>query len=68
VFLHGFGGNGDGSPAELDRVVNDAGSPCQIWTNGWPDEHPFVVLAPHHDDPAVDGHYEPCFASMLSFR
>jgi predicted esterase len=61
VFLHGGGGNGDGTPAELDRVVTDAGIPYQIWTNGWPNEHPFVVLAPQHDDPAEGEHYEPCF-------
>ena len=61
VFLHGGGANGNGSAAELDRVVMDAGIPYQIWTNGWPAEHPFVVLAPQHDDPAEDAHYAPCF-------
>jgi dienelactone hydrolase len=50
IFLHGYGGTGDGSLAQLPNVINDAGIPYYIANNGWPADRPFVVLAPQHND------------------
>jgi predicted esterase len=55
IFLHGFGGNGDGTSAQLPNVINDAGIAYYIANNGWAADRPFVVLAPQHnfiDSPA----------------
>lgn len=50
IFLHGYGGFGDGTPAQLPNLINDAGIPSYIANNGWPADRPFVVLAPQHND------------------
>jgi hypothetical protein len=50
VFLHGHGGNGDGSPNQLPNVVNDGAIPFYIATNGWATNRPFVVLSPQHNE------------------
>ena len=47
LFFHGSGGNGDGSPEAIDRLV-EAGIPKYINVDGWPTDRPFVVLAPQH--------------------
>jgi dienelactone hydrolase len=47
LFFHGSGGNGDGTPEAIDRVV-EAGIPKYINVDGWPTDRPFVVLAPQH--------------------
>src|SRR5690349_20558458 len=47
LFFHGSGGNGDGTPGAIDRVV-EAGIPKYINVDGWPSDRPFVVLAPQH--------------------
>jgi predicted peptidase len=55
IFLHGFGGNGDGTSAQLPNVINDAGIAYYIANNGWAADRPFVVLSPQHnfiDSPA----------------
>ena len=65
VFLHGFGGNGDGSAAELDNLF-DGGIPELIHSNRWPSDRPFVVLAPQHASPpddAADPAYAQCDAA-----
>ena len=49
LFFHGAGASGDGSPEQLPFVINDAGIPLYISTNGWPADRPFVVLAPQHN-------------------
>ena len=59
VFLHGSGESGDGSPDDLELLALQA-IPRYIATNGWPDERPFVVLAPQHDDTAQGSDYEHC--------
>ena len=60
VFLHGYGGKGDGSPAELPNVINDAGIPYYIANNGWAVDRPFVVLAPQHNDIGSPAYPYPC--------
>ena len=47
VFLHGSGEAGDGSEESLD-LVSALGIPQMIAAGEWPDEHPFVVLAPQY--------------------
>jgi predicted peptidase len=47
LFFHGSGGNGDGTPEAIDRLV-EAGIPKYINVDGWPTDRPFVVLAPQH--------------------
>ena len=60
VFLHGYGGYGDGSPAQLPNVINDAGIPYYIANNGWAVDRPFVVLAPQHNDIGSAAYPYPC--------
>jgi dienelactone hydrolase len=50
IFLHGHGGNGDGTPAQLPNVINDAGIAYYIANNGWAADRPFVVLSPQHNE------------------
>jgi predicted peptidase len=59
VFLHGFGGNGDGSAAQLRNLL-EAGPPRLIDADQWPSDRPFVVLAPQHSAPPDDPAYAPC--------
>ena len=47
VFLHGSGEAGNGSEAALD-VVDKLGPPELIEAGDWPDDRPFVVLAPQY--------------------
>ncbi len=47
MFWHGFGENGDGSPAQLPRVLRH-GPPKTIRNNQWPAERPFIVLSIQH--------------------
>jgi hypothetical protein len=60
VFLHGYGGNGDGTPAQLANVINDAGIPYYIANNGWAADRPFVVLAPQHNNIDSPAYPYPC--------
>jgi predicted esterase len=46
VFLHGFGESGDGSEEQLAFL---GAIPGYIANDGWPDDRPFVVLAPQHE-------------------
>ena len=50
IFLHGYGGSGDGSPEQLSAVINDTAIPFYIANDGWNTSLPFVVLAPQHHD------------------
>ena len=59
VFLHGSGESGDGSADALALQAQQA-IPRHIANDGWPDERPFVVLAPQHDDTADGSDYEHC--------
>jgi poly(3-hydroxybutyrate) depolymerase len=47
VFLHGGGEAGDGSETALD-LVDKLGIPELIAAGDWPDDRPFVVLAPQY--------------------
>ncbi|MDL2334449.1 MAG: hypothetical protein QFC55_00265 [Chloroflexota bacterium] len=49
LFLHGSGESGVGDVRGL-AVLAGAGLPILIQTNQWPDDRPFVMLAPQHDD------------------
>jgi predicted peptidase len=49
VFLHGSGESGNGSEAELDRVFK-LGVPRLIRDDEWPNDRPFVVLAPQYSE------------------
>jgi dienelactone hydrolase len=60
VFLHGYGGNGDGSPAQLPKVINDAGIAYYIANNGWAAGRPFVVLSPQHNNIDSPAYPYPC--------
>jgi len=59
VFLHGSGESGDGS-ADALAVQAEQAIPRHIANDGWPDERPFVVLAPQHDDVGGGPGYEHC--------
>ena len=59
VFLHGAGESGDGSADALGAQAEQA-IPRHIANDGWPDERPFVVLAPQHDDIGGGTGYEHC--------
>ena len=48
VFLHGAGESGDGSTEQLAYLSSTA-IPAYIAFDGWPDDRPFVVLAPQHE-------------------
>jgi dienelactone hydrolase len=60
IFLHGHDGYGDGTPAQLPNVINDAGIASYIANNGWAANRPFVVLAPQHNDIASPAYPYPC--------
>lgn len=47
VFLHGIGENGDGSMAQLARVLSN-GPPRIVDRDEWPATRPFVLLSPQH--------------------
>jgi len=49
VFLHGSGESGTGDEAALSKLSR-AGIPELISNDNWPDERPFVVLAPQHNE------------------
>ena len=59
VFLHGSGESGDGSADALALQAEQA-IPRHIANDGWPDERPFVVLAPQHEDIGGGSDYEHC--------
>jgi predicted peptidase len=48
VFLHGSGESGKGDSLGLS-ALSGAGIPDMIANSQWPDDRPFVVLAPQHD-------------------
>lgn len=50
VFWHGIGENGDGSIEQLPRVLLH-GPPRLAREDRWPDDRPFVLLAPQHPGP-----------------
>jgi len=60
LFFHGSDGSGDGTPAQLPNVINDAGIPYYISMNGWPAQRPFVVLAPQHNSIDSPDYPYPC--------
>lgn len=69
VFLHGLGENGDGTAAELDRILA-TGIPELIASDEWAADRPFVVVAPQHpgpveDEVAQDELYGACFQGPL---
>jgi predicted peptidase len=49
VFLHGSGESGRGDRFGLPTLAQ-AGIPSLIQHDQWPDERPFVVLSPQHDE------------------
>lgn len=49
VFLHGYGESGDGALASL-AALTATGVPELISHNQWPDDRPWVVLMPQHED------------------
>ena len=59
VFVHGKDEHGDGSAAELDRLVR-TGIPELVHRDMWPDARPFVVLAPQHGEPVDVAPYATC--------
>jgi predicted peptidase len=61
VVLHGFDGGGDGSEANLPNLF-EAGIPALIVNDAWPDDRPFVVLAPQHDNTPPPGGPPEAFA------
>ena len=56
VFLHGSGEYGDGSEAQLPRVLIN-GIPSMIAAGEWPAELPFIVLMPQYSFAEANG---PC--------
>jgi len=66
IFLHGFGGNGDGTPAQLPNVINDAGIPYYIANNGWAASRPFIVLAPQHNAIDSPAYPYPCDVAFFA--
>jgi predicted esterase len=50
VFWHGSGEKGDGSAAELPRILTH-GPPKLIAAGQWPADRPFIVLSPQHNLP-----------------
>lgn len=66
VFLHGLLESGDGTAAELMRLLADGGSiPYLIDNDDWPADRPFVVLAPQHPGPVNDELYAGCFEGPM---
>jgi predicted peptidase len=68
VFLHGAGAEGDGSAATLG-LLELGGIPQMIAAGDWPEDRPFVVLAPQVGPERTDG---PCdsgedLAAFLEF-
>src|SRR5688572_32734206 len=59
VFLHGSGESGDGSAEQLQFLAGTA-IPAYIAFDGWPNDRPFVVLAPQHEQPTDFSAYEDC--------
>jgi poly(3-hydroxybutyrate) depolymerase len=59
VFLHGYGEGADGSAEGLSSLAGQA-IPRYIANDGWPDERPFVVLAPQHEDTSQPDDYSQC--------
>lgn len=53
VFLHGSGESGDGSEFALATLTGTA-IPGLITLDRWPDDRPFVVLSPQHEEAAPD--------------
>jgi predicted peptidase len=68
VFLHGAGEAGDGS-AEALALVDDLGIPQLIAEGQWPDDRPFVVLAPQYATQYADGecNFADDLAAFLEF-
>jgi predicted peptidase len=54
VFLHGAGGGGDGSETDLE-IVEQESIPALIAAGDWPDDRPFVVLAPQYSTVHAEG-------------
>jgi len=50
VFWHGSGEKGNGSAAELPRILTH-GPPKVIAAGQWPADRPFIVLSPQHNLP-----------------
>lgn len=50
IFWHGIGENGDGSREQLERVLLH-GPPRLVREAQWPQDRPFVLLAPQHRGP-----------------
>lgn len=59
VFVHGLGQSGDGTARGLDALVA-TGIPQLVHNDMWPASRPFVVLAPQHDAPSDEAHYQQC--------
>ena len=59
VFLHGSGESGDGS-ADALALLAETAIPRHIANDGWPDERPFVILAPQHEDIGGGSDYQHC--------
>jgi poly(3-hydroxybutyrate) depolymerase len=57
VALHGFGESGDGSLEQLQNLAFNA-IPKYVTYDGWPDDRPFVVLAPQHRIPDDMSQYD----------
>ena len=55
IYLHGTPGGGDGSEIEMQRLL-DEGIPKMLAAGAWPDELPFVVLAPQYSESDANSH------------
>ena len=67
VFLHGGDENGDGSAEALERV-DKLGIPELIAAGEWPDDRPFVVLAPQYaPERAEECNFADDLAAFLDF-
>ena len=66
VYLHGLTESGDGTEAQLKKLLADGGSiPYLINSDDWPADRPFVVLAPQHPSPVNDDLYAACFEGPM---
>lgn len=63
VFLHGAGESGDGSEADLPKVL-DLGIPQMIADGLWPAAHPYIVLMPQY--PVAEAEGECALADEIS--